>query len=94
MLNKLIPGLNLIVSKSFDNIALLAPHYSLYFAEVSGYRVSEINDQEIIVTVSGHLHVKLDSGSKQERPEDDGQDVDRNFPFETKIRYKIGQEFL
>lgn len=82
-----------VVTSSFTNIDVLAPHYSLDFSEVSEYHISEINESEIVVDVSGNVHVTLEYGSKAERREGDGLDLDESFPFDTKIRYTIGDGF-
>lgn len=82
-----------MVSNYFENLDSLAPHYSLNDSELSDYHISEINDQEIVVTVYGDLYVTLEYGSKQERREGDGLDLEKSFPFETTIRYEIEDEF-
>ncbi len=82
-----------VVSNFFENIDRLAPHYSLNDSEVEDYHISEINDEEIVVTVSGLLHVTLIYGSRQERLEGDGLDLEQSFPFETRIRYEIDEDF-
>lgn len=82
-----------IVANSFENIDSLAPHYSLNYSEIDDYHISEITDQEIVVNVTGNLHVTLEYGSRQERREGDGLDLAESFPFETKIRYEISVEF-
>lgn len=80
-----------VVTNSFVNVDSLAPHYSLNHSDVTDYHISEINDHEIIVNVSGDLYVILEYGSNRERREGDGLDLDKDFPFETKIRYEIGE---
>ncbi|MBD1432368.1 hypothetical protein H8B06_05990 [Sphingobacterium sp. DN00404] len=82
-----------VISNFFNNVDQLAPHYTLGHSEVSDYHISEINDQEIIVTVRGDLYVILEYGSRQERREGDGLDLEESFPFETKIRYEISEDF-
>lgn len=82
-----------IISNFFSNIDCLASNYSLNESAVSDYHISEINDQEIVVDVFGDLHVTLEYGSRQERREGDGLDLEQNFPFETKIRYEICEDF-
>ncbi|MEO6669996.1 MAG: hypothetical protein ABIN36_11000 [Ferruginibacter sp.] len=82
-----------VVSNFFENVDRLAPHHSLNYSEVSAYHISEINDQEIIVDVSGHLHVTLEYGSNKERREGDGLDLEESFPFDTKIKYEIEEDF-
>lgn len=82
-----------VVSNYFENLDHLAPHYSLNYSELTDYHISEITDQEIIVSVFGDLHVTLEYGSKQERRDDDGLDLEECFPFETKIRYEIEDDF-
>lgn len=82
-----------VVSNSFINVDSLAHHYSLNDSEVIDYEVFEINDYEIVVNVNGILYVTLEYGSRAERREGDGLDLDTNFPFETKIRYDISYGF-
>lgn len=82
-----------IVSNSFENIDSLAPHYSLEFGEISKYNISEINDKQIIVDVFGYINVILEYGSRQERHDGDGLDVEQGFPFETKVIYEIEETF-
>jgi hypothetical protein len=82
-----------VVSNFFENVDRLAPHHSLNYSDVSNYKISEINDQEIIVDVSGYLHVTLEYGSRKERREGDGLDLEESFPFETKIKYEIDENF-
>lgn len=82
-----------VVSNFFENVDILAPHHSLNYCEVSDYFISEINHQEIIVGVSGNISVTLEYGSRKERREGDGLDLEEDFPFETKIRYEIEVDF-
>lgn len=82
-----------VVSNFFENIDSIAPHYSLNYSDVSDYYISEITDFEIIVNVSGYLHVTLEYGSRKERREGDGLDIEENFPYKTKIRYEISEDF-
>lgn len=82
-----------VVSNYFESLDLLAPHYSLNYSELTDYHISEITDQEIIVSVFGDLHVTLEYGTKQERRDDDGLDLEECFPFETNIRYEIEDDF-
>lgn len=63
------------------------------YSEVSDYHISEINEYEIVVDVFGDLHVILEYGSNKERREGDGLDLPETFPFETKIRYQIDEDF-
>lgn len=82
-----------VVTTFFENVDALAPHHSLNYSEVTDYEISEINDEEIIVDVSGYLHVTLEYGSRKERSEGDGLDLEESFPFETKIKYEISEDF-
>lgn len=82
-----------VVSNSFENLDSLAPHYSLNYSELSDYHISKISDHEIEVIVYGELYVTLEYGSRQERKEGDGLDLDKSFPFEMIIRYQIGEDF-
>jgi len=82
-----------VVSNFFANVDCLAPQHSLNYSMVSDYHISEINDQEIVVDVFGDLCVTLEYGSRQERREGDGLDLKEFFPFETKIRYEINEDF-
>lgn len=82
-----------VVSNFFENVDQLAPHHSLDYSEVTDYNVTEINPFEIIVDVTGILHVTLEYGSSKERREGDGLDLNESFPFDTKIRYEISEGF-
>lgn len=82
-----------IVGNSFSNIDSLASRYSLEYGEVSEYNISEINDTQIIVDVFGNIYVTLEYGSRQERREGDGLDIEEGFPFETKVIYEIEETF-
>jgi hypothetical protein len=82
-----------VISNYFENVDHLAPHYSLNFSEINNYHISEINSHEIVVDVFGDLHVTLEYGSRQQRREGDGLDLEQSFPFETKIRYEVDDEF-
>jgi hypothetical protein len=77
----------------FENIDSLAPHNSQESLDVTDYHIEEINDQEIIVSVSGYLNVILEYGSRKERQEGDGLDIEQSFPYKTKIRYEISEDF-
>jgi hypothetical protein len=81
------------VSNFFENIDHLAPHFSINYSEVNDYHISEINSLEIVVELSGILHVTLEYGSSKERREGDGLDLEESFPFVTKIKYEISEEF-
>ncbi len=82
-----------VVSNYFESLDHLAPHNSFNYSELKDYHISEITDQEIIVSVFGYLHVTLEYGSKQERRDDDGLDLEECFSFETNIRYEIDDDF-
>nr|WP_315151192.1 hypothetical protein [uncultured Flavobacterium sp.] len=82
-----------VVTNFFENVDQLAPHHSLNYSEITEYNVSQITDSEIIVDVSGNLQVTLEYGSRNERREGDGLDLEESFPFETKIKYEIDKDF-
>lgn len=82
-----------IISNSYQNVDMLAPHFSIDYGEVDGYYIAEITDTEVVVVVNGYLHVTLEYGSRNDRKNDDGLDLDESFPFETKIRYLIEDDF-
>lgn len=82
-----------VIFNFFENIDKLAPHHSLNFIEVSDYHISEITEDEIVVNVSGYLHVTLEYGSGKERREGDGLDLEKSFPYDTKIKYEISEDF-
>ncbi len=82
-----------VVSNFFENVDQLAPHHSLNYCEVTDYKISKITYDEIIVDVCGDLHVTLEYGSRKERREGDGLDLEESFPFETKIKYEIDKDF-
>lgn len=78
-----------VIYNSYGNIDLLAPNFSLEYGEVEDFYIEGISDQEILVNVNGILHVTLEYGSRSERRNDDGLDLNESFPFETKIRYSV-----
>jgi Asp-tRNA(Asn)/Glu-tRNA(Gln) amidotransferase C subunit len=82
-----------IISNSYQNVDMLAPHFSIDYGDVEEYYIEEITDTEIIVVVNGNLNVILEYGSRNERKNDDGLDLHESFPFETKIRYSIEEGF-
>jgi len=82
-----------VISNSYENIDMLAPHFSLNYGIVEDYHVIEISDIEIILKVIGSISVTLQYGSRQERRNDNGLDLNENFPYETHIRYTIEDEF-
>ncbi|MBK8056134.1 MAG: hypothetical protein IPK35_23395 [Saprospiraceae bacterium] len=82
-----------VVSNHFVNVDSLAPHYSLNDSGLTEYHISGITDKEIVVSVFGSLNVTLEYGSRQERLEGDGLDLEEWFPFETKIKYEIDINF-
>ncbi|UVD79376.1 hypothetical protein NWE55_14785 [Myroides albus] len=82
-----------ILCNSYENIDSLAPHYSLEFGEVNAYHIEEITNTEIIVNVYGDLHITLEYGSRSERVNNDGLDINESFPFETQVRYEISNKF-
>ena len=77
--------LSSLLSTYFENVDCLAPHYTLNDSELLNYHISEITAQEIVVSVFGSLNVTLEYGSRQERLDGDGLDLEEWFPFETKI---------
>jgi len=82
-----------VVGNFFENVDSIAPHYSLDYSEVSEYQISEITDSEIIVEVTGNIYVTFLYGSSKERREGDGLDIEGHFPFETKVKYEISEDF-
>lgn len=85
--------LGAIVSNFYQNIDRLAPHFSLDEAEVESYHVQEISDYEVVVAVSGTIYVTLEYGSRKDRREGDGLDLNESFPYNTLIRYQIAEDF-
>ena len=86
-------AINAVVSTSFENIDSLAQHYSLDEVYVDNYSIEEINESEIVVAVEGEVNVTLSWGSNSERRNGDGHDVEDIFPFNTRVRYYIGEDF-
>jgi hypothetical protein len=82
-----------VVTNFFENVDQLAPHHSLNYSDVTEYQISKITEKEIIVDVFGDLYVTLEYGSRQERRDGDGLDLEESFPFETKIKYEIDINF-
>lgn len=81
------------ITQSFDNIDCLAPHYSLEDIYVEDYKITDIDYEHISVDVTGKIDVVLEYGSRYERGNDDGMDVNKSFPFETTVTYTIGSDF-
>jgi hypothetical protein len=81
------------LSNFFENVDRLAPHHSLDYISIYDYHISEITNCEIIVRVSGRVHVTLEYGSNKERREGDGLDLKESFPYQTKIKYEIDADF-
>lgn len=82
-----------VISNSYVNVDMLAPHYSLEYSEISEYHIIEINQSSIIVEVLGDIHFTLEYASRKERREGDGLDLHESFPFKTKIFYEISSDF-
>lgn len=82
-----------VISNSYQNIDILAPHFSLEHSEVNDYHIEEITDHEIILKVHGMIYVILEYGSRLERKNNDGLDLKESFPYETSIIYQIEDEF-
>lgn len=85
--------MNTIIYNFFQNVDMLAPHHTPEYCEVSNYSISEINESEIVVYVEGNVEFVLHYGSRQERREGDGLDLNQSFPFNTKISYPIDKDF-
>ncbi|QRQ63462.1 pPIWI-associating nuclease domain-containing protein [Sphingobacterium multivorum] len=86
-------AIDAIISTSFENVDSLAQHYSLDAASVLGYWVEEISAEEIVVAVEGEVEVTLSWGSSSDRRNGDGHEVEDTFPFGTRIRYSIGEDY-
>lgn len=82
-----------IISNYYGNVDSIAPHFTINYHEIAEHHVTEIKHDEIIVEVFGNLYFTLEYGSKKERREGDGLDLEECFPFETKIRYEISSDF-
>ena len=82
-----------VVHNYYENVDILAPHHSIRFSEVSEYHVIGIDHTEIMVEVFGNIYFTLEYGSRKERQEGDGLDMQESFPFETKIYYGISNNF-
>jgi len=82
-----------VISNHYENVDSLAPHRSLEYSELTEYHIIDINESSIVVEVFGNIHFTLEYGSKKERREGDGLDIQEDFPFQTKIHYKIGSKF-
>lgn len=82
-----------VISNHYENVDSLAPHRSLEYSELTEYHIIDINERAIVVEVFGNIYFTLEYGSKKERREGDGLDINEGFPFQTKIHYKIGPEF-
>jgi len=86
-------AINAVVRASFENIDSLAHHYSLDNVYIDNYEVDEINESEIIVAVKGEINVTLSWGSNSDRRAGNGHDLEDTFPFFTKVRYYIDEDF-
>lgn len=86
-------AIDAIISTSFENVDSLAQHYSLDSVSVLNYWVEEINADEIVVAVEGEVDVTLSWGSSSDRRNGDGHDVEDTFPFYTRVRYSINEDY-
>lgn len=82
-----------VISNHYENVDSLAPHRSLEYSELTEYHIVDINQEAIVVEVFGNIFFTLEYGSRRERRESDGLDINEDFPFQTKIHYEIGSEF-
>lgn len=82
-----------VISNHYENVDSLAPHRSLEYSELKEYHIIDINEHSIVVEVLGNIYFTLEYESKKERREGDGLDTNEDFPFQTKIHYKINSEF-
>lgn len=82
-----------VIFNNYENVGMLAHRYSIDFSEVNEYHIIEITNDRITVEVFGDIHFNLEYGSNKERREGDGLDISTSFPFETKIHYKIEENF-
>ena len=82
-----------VIFNNYENVGMLARRYSIDFSEVNEYHIIEITNETITVEVFGDIHFNLEYGSNKERREGDGLDISTSFPFETKIHYKIQENF-
>ena len=82
-----------VISNHYENVDSLAPHRSLEYSELTEYHIIDINDKAVVVEVFGKIFFTLEYGSRKERREGDGLDINEDFPFQTKIYYQIDSEF-
>lgn len=82
-----------IIFNNYENVGALARRFSIDSSDVTDYRIVEIDNDSIIVDISGDIHFALEYGSNKERREGDGLDINQSFPFQTKIRYEIDEDF-
>jgi hypothetical protein len=82
-----------IIFNNYENVGALARRFSIDSSDVTNYHIIEINNDTIIVDISGDIHFALEYGSNKERREGDGLDINQSFPFQTKIRYEINKDF-
>jgi len=85
--------LDTVISNDYENISMLAPHFQIEYHFLNSSTISKITSKEVIVGVNGFISVKLEYGSKQERREGDGLDLADSFPFNSKVTYKLTDEF-
>lgn len=82
-----------IIFNNYENVGMLARRYSIDSTDISDYNITKINSETIVVDVYGAISFTLQYGSNKERREGDGLDISTSFPFQTKIRYEIGDTF-
>lgn len=87
-------AIDAVISASFENIDSLASHYSIDGVYIENYYVEEINENEIVIAVEGEINVTLSWGSNSERRSGDGHDVTDAFPYSTRVRYFIEEDFF
>lgn len=77
-----------VFTNFFENLDSMAQHYSLDGCYIEDYNISAIDAKEIVIDVSGSVMVTLEWGDSG-----DTLESEQKFPFQTKIRYSISDDF-
>lgn len=77
-----------VLANYYENVDLIASRHYVNYSEIYEYKIVEITHNSIIVEVFGSVHFTLEYGSKE-----DGLELYNAFPFQTKIIYKIDDDF-
>lgn len=82
-----------VVSSYCESVDVLAPRFTINYHLIDDYHIIDINENNIVVEVQGSIQITLEYGSRKERREGDGLDMEESFPFVAKIEYEINNKF-